>query len=181
MNKKRISSMLLAALASLGAAQAAHAVDSASLEFGSGNKTKMARVGLQWKWDSKWWQSNGTHIGGYWDLTLSQWRGNRYRNIPGNKQDFVDVGFTPVFRFQNDSLKGWYVEAGIGAHYLSDIYDNNDRQFSTHFQFGDHIGVGYVFRNNLDIGLKIQHFSNGSIKQPNDGANFAVLSATYSF
>lgn len=181
MNKKGIVEVLFAALAAVGVMQTAYAFDSASLEFGSGNKTKLARVGLQWKWDAKWWQSNGTHIGGYWDLTLAQWRGSRYRNLPGNKQDFVDIGLTPVFRFQNDSLKGWYVEAGIGAHYLSDIYDNNDRQFSTHFQFGDHIGVGYVFSNNLDIGLKIQHFSNGSIKQPNDGTNFAVLSAGYSF
>ncbi|RJF99623.1 acyloxyacyl hydrolase [Noviherbaspirillum saxi] len=160
---------------------ATHAVDSASLEIGSGNKTQLARVGLQWKWDSKWWQSNGTHIGGHWDLTLSQWRADRFHNIPGNSQNLIDIGFTPVFRLQNDNLKGWYLEGGIGAHYLSKVYDNNDRQFSTKFQFGDHLGVGYVFLNNLDVGLKIQHFSNGSFKQPNDGTNFAVLRASYAF
>jgi len=159
----------------------AFAFDSASVEVGSGNKTHMTRLGLQWKWDNKWWQSNGTHIGGYWDLTVSQWRASRFRNIAGNSQNLIDVGFTPVFRWQSDNLKGWYAEAGIGAHYLSEIYDNNNRQFSTKFQFGDHLGVGYVFNNKIDIALRFQHFSNASIKQPNDGANFTVLRASYAF
>lgn len=155
------------------------AADSASIEFGTGDKTKMVRLGAQWKWDSKWWQSNGTHIGGYWDFTLAQWRGNRFRNVPGNRQDITAVGITPVFRWQNDSLKGFYAEAGIGAHLLSELYDNNDQQLSTRYQFGDHIGVGYVFSNNVDVSLKIQHFSNASIKKPNDGVNFAVVRVSF--
>ncbi|MFZ6816534.1 acyloxyacyl hydrolase, partial [Undibacterium sp. Rencai35W] len=40
---------------------------------------------------------------------------------------------------------------------LSDIYDNNGRKFSTNFQFGDHIGVGYVLANGWDLAVKIQH------------------------
>jgi lipid A 3-O-deacylase len=165
----------------LGLQSSSHAVDSASLEFGTGNKTQMVRFGAQWKWDRQWWQSNGTHIGGYWDLTLSQWRGNRFQNVPGNTQNITDLGFTPVFRFQRDSLKGPYLEAGIGAHYLSGLYDNNGRRLSTNFQFGDHLGVGYVFPNNLDLGLKFQHFSNGGIKSPNNGVNFAVVRISYPF
>jgi hypothetical protein len=157
-----------------------HAVDSASLEFASGNKTQMARLGLQWKWNKQWWQSNGTHLGGYWDLTLARWHGTRFQNGNGS-QDLTDIGITPVLRFQRDDLKGFYLEGGIGAHYLSGLYDNNDRRFSTRFQFGDHIGVGYVFDNGLDLGLKIQHFSNGGVKQPNPGVNFAVIRASYAF
>lgn len=158
-----------------------YAVDSASIEFGTGDKTKMVRAGAQWKWENQWWKSNGTHIGGYWDLTLSQWRGNAHKNVPGARQNITVIGITPVFRFQKDSLKGFYAEAGIGANYLSELYDNNDQQLSTRFQFGDHLGIGYVFQNNMDIGLKIQHFSNGSIKKPNDGVNFAVIRVSYPF
>lgn len=157
------------------------AVDSASLEFGTGNKTKMVRVGAQWDWDKKWFQSNGWHLGGYWDATAAMWRQNRYQNIPGNQKDLYDIGITPVFRYQRDSKLGLYGEAAIGAHLLSDIYDNNDRQFSTRFEFGDHIGIGYVFDNKLDLSLKFQHFSNGSIKQPNDGANLTFIRAAYRF
>lgn len=182
MNVLRRSTAALAVGGILAAlSQASVAADSLSVEFGAGDKTKMVRLGAQWKWDRTWWRSNGTHIGGYWDLTLAQWRGNRFRNIPGNTQNISTVGITPVFRLQSDSLKGLYAEAGIGAHLLSELYDNNDKQLSTRFQFGDHIGVGYVFSNNADLSLKIQHFSNGSIKKPNDGVNFAVVRLSFPF
>jgi len=157
------------------------AIDATSLEAGSGNRSTFIRAGLQWDWQSKWFQSNGTHLGGYWDLTAAQIRQNRYQNIPDNTKSLYDFGITPVLRFQRDDKLGWYAEGGIGAHYFSSLYNNNDRQFSTRFQFGDHIGIGYVFSTRWDVSGKIQHFSNGSIKQPNDGANFAVLKAAYRF
>lgn len=164
-----------------GAASASHAVDSFTFEAGTGDKIRMARVGAQWKWAQQWWRSNGTHIGGYWDLNLAQWQGTRFQNVPGRKQNITTIGITPVFRFQNDNLKGFYLEGGIGANYLSELYDNNDDKLSTRFQFGDHLGVGYVFSNSLDLGLKIQHYSNGGIKKPNSGVDFAVISLKYSF
>ena len=158
-----------------------YALDSATIEIGYGNKTRLARGGLQWKWGNKWWQSNGHHLGGYWDLTLAQWHGTRFQNLSDRNQNLTAIGVTPVFRFQSDTLKGRYVEGGIGVYYLSELYDNNGRRLSTKFQFGYHIGVGYVFHNNLDLGLKIQHFSNGGIKQPNNGVNFAVIRMKYPF
>jgi len=159
----------------------AQAVDSVSLELAQGNKTNVARIGAQWEWSSKWWQSNGTHIGGYWDLDLSQWRATRFRNMPDTTQNITEIGLTPVFRFQRDDKKGFYGELGIGAHYLSGIYNNNGKQLSTHFQFGEHLGLGYVFADALELGLRLQHFSNGGVREPNDGVNFVVLRARYRF
>ncbi|SNT27055.1 Lipid A 3-O-deacylase (PagL) [Noviherbaspirillum humi] len=160
---------------------AASAVDSASLEFGTGNKTQMARLGVQWQWDKQWFKTNGMHLGGYWDLTLAQWRGNQFQGIRDNRQNITDIGITPVLRFQSDNRKGFYGELGIGAHYLSELYDNNGRRLSTRFEFGDHVGVGYVFSNNLDVALKFQHFSNGGIKSPNNGVNFGLIKVGYAF
>jgi len=168
-------------VALLGCHMTSHAVDSTSIEFGTGNKTQMARLGMQWKWNDRWWQSNGTHVGGYWDLTIARWRGTQYQNTPDSVQNITSIGITPVFRFEKDSQKGLYGEAGIGAHYLSDLYNNNDRRLSTRFEFGDHLAIGYVFQNNLDLGLKLQHFSNGGIKHPNSGVNFAVVRLSYPF
>lgn len=159
----------------------AFAFDSASIEFGTGNRTLLARLGIQTKWESRWWQTNGTHIGGYWDATIMHWRSDRHQDISGNSQNITAVGITPVFRFQRDTLKGLYAEAAIGAHYLSDIYENNGRQFSTRFQFGDHVGVGYVLASGIDLSLKIQHFSNGGIKRPNSGANFFIIGTRFTF
>jgi hypothetical protein len=176
--KSILSAVLLAGLSVVGVSS--HAADSASVEFGTGNKSQIIRFGAQWNWEKQWFNSNGTHVGGYWDATLSQFRENRYQGTDTTK-NIVDIGITPVFRLENDSRKGLYGEAGIGAHYMSSIYDNNHRSFSTNFQFGDHIGVGYVTDGGWDIALKIQHFSNGGIKHPNPGANFAVLKAGYKF
>jgi lipid A 3-O-deacylase len=173
--------LLVASILSGGIHTASHAADAMSFEVGNGNETKMVRVGAQWRWESQWWKSNGTHIGGYWDLTFSQWRGDQFQNVPGNTQNIAVIGITPVFRLQNNSVKGLYTEAGIGANLLSELYDNNGRKLSTAFQFGDHLGIGYIFQNNLDLGLKIQHFSNCGIKHPNQGINFTLVRVSYLF
>ncbi|MDY7540267.1 acyloxyacyl hydrolase [Undibacterium sp. RTI2.1] len=178
--KSSAKNSLLCALVILSTQTLAHAVDSASLEFATGNKTKMVRGGAQWNWDQQWFKSNGTNLSGYWDATLADWQENNYQGH-GVKQSLIDAGITPVFRLQNDSKKGLYGEAGIGLHMLSEIYDNNGRTFSTNFQFGDHIGVGYVLTNGWDIAFKIQHYSNGGVKHPNPGVNFAVVKAGYAF
>jgi lipid A 3-O-deacylase len=181
MIRRQIACTLIGLITSLSIMPVAQAFDSASIEVGTGNRTLLTRLGLQSKWENRWWQSNGTHIGGYWDASLMYWRSNRYQGIAGVHQNIGAIGITPVFRFQADTLKGSYAEAAVGAHYFSDIYENNGRRFSTKFQFGDHIGVGYVFANGVDLSLKIQHFSNGGIKRPNNGANFISVGTSYSF
>ncbi|WP_296500958.1 acyloxyacyl hydrolase [Rhodoferax sp.] len=172
---------LLTCLALTAAHGAAQALDAASLELAVGEKVQMVRVGAQWDWERRWFQSNGTHLGGYWDLSLAQWRGTHYQNIEGKTQDITSIGLTPVLRFQQDSKKGFYAEARIGIHLLSELYDNDNNHLSTSFQFGDEVGVGYVFNNKLDIGLKLQHFSNGGIKKPNDGIDFTSIRVRYIF
>jgi hypothetical protein len=170
-----------AAVAVLMAFQASsYAVDSGSLEVGTGNKTSVVRAAVQWDWQNKWWESNGTHIGGYWDLSAAQWHGTRYNNTDSTK-NIYDFGITPVFRFQRDSKKGPYVEGGVGLHLASQIYNNNGKHFSTAFQFGDHVGTGYVFANGLDLGIRLQHLSNGGIKEPNGGVNYALVRVAYPF
>jgi lipid A 3-O-deacylase len=121
------------------------------------------------------------HIRGYWEVTLAYWRGNQYRNRPDQTQHIADIGLTPVVRFERDDRSGLYAEAGVGPHLLSAHYDNNGRKLSTNFQFGSHVGLGYVLPNKLDIGVKLQHVSNGGIKQPNNGVNLVGLRLGYPF
>ena len=173
--------ILMASITLTAAHGAAQAIDSTYFELAAGEKVQMVGVGAQWNWERRWFQSNGSHVGGHWDLSLAHWRGTARQNTPGEIQPITSVGITPVFRFQQDSQRGFYAEAGIGIHLLSELYDNNNKQLSTGLQFGDQIGIGFVFDNKLDIGLRLQHFSNGGIKEPNDGINFAVIRASYPF
>lgn len=162
-------------LVSLSSVATAASIDGISLEAGGGSKVQQLRFAVQKKWDKRWFQSNGTHIGGYWEGSIAQFRGNAYNNVPGQHQNITAIGITPVFRFQSDDLKGWYAEGGIGATVFSETYNNDDNRLATAFQFEDHIGAGYVFNNGWDLGLKIVHYSNGGIKKPNDGVDLLML------
>lgn len=168
----RALSLLLVALPGIALAAS---VDTASVEAGSGAKVQMVRFGVQKEWKNKYFQSNGSHVAAYWDFSIAQWRGTAHNNINGQHQHITDIGVTPTFRLRNDSLKGWYAEAGIGYHLLSELYNNDSNRLSTAFQFGDHLGAGYVFDSGWELGMKIQHFSNGGIKKPNSGVNFFML------
>lgn len=156
-------------------------VDSASFDFGTGSKIRMARFAVQADWDRRWFASNGRHLSGYWEASAAYWRGTAYKNQPHAHQHIGVLGFTPVFRYRRDDKLGWYAEGGVGVHLMSETYNNNDDRLSTAFQFGDHVGIGYVTANRWDLGLKLQHFSNGSIKKPNSGVNFLVASVKYRF
>ncbi len=176
---------LFAVAAAALVAQSAFAFDinSAYVEAGSASKIRMVRLGAtqDFKPEWSWFNSNGTHVTGYWDASVGIWQARQWHNVQGDKENLFDLGFTPVIRFENTSKKGFYVEGGIGAHVLSKTYFNNDDGLSTAFQFGDHIAVGYVFDNKWEVALKAQHYSNGGIKKPNSGVDVILLKAAYRY
>ena len=140
--KSLVAKIAFAGVAAIAIQSPSYAIDGMSLEYGTGNSTQLARIGAQFNWGPNWnfWQSNGTHIGGYWDLSLANWRMNHYNNT-SSSGNLVDLGLTTVLRFQRDDGKGFYGEAGIGVHLFSKLYRNNDKVLSTAFQFGDHVGA----------------------------------------
>jgi hypothetical protein len=180
---KKIKPVLaLSALLALQPAFAANMLaDSAAVELGAGSKVQMIRVSAQKDWARSWFESNGTHLSGYWDANLAQWRGNAYRNVPGDHQNITVIGLTPVFRFERSDKRGFYGEAGIGVSFFSHLYNNDDNRLSTAFQFADHLGAGYVFDNRWEIGAKLQHYSNGGFKHPNSGVNWLVVKVARHF
>jgi hypothetical protein len=169
---------LVAALAALMVSQAGMAqnwLDSASLEGAFGDQVYMVRGAVQKDWNVHWFQSNGRHLGGYWDANLAFWHGTDYKHMHDHNQNLWVIGITPVFRYQNDNKLGWYGEGGIGASLYSELYDNAGNRLSTAYEFADHIGVGYVLENKWDVSARIQHYSNGGIKHPNSGVNWIVF------
>ena len=176
---KNCAGTILALLLAAASAPAA-ALDGVALEAGRGDSTDMGRVAVQWDWKSRWLQGQSWHLSGYWDLGIGYWR---WRDaLPTQHEDIVDIGLTPVLRFQPNDLKGPFVEAGIGFHLLSRTSIGSKR-FSTRFQFGDHIGAGYRFgaKGALEVGYRFQHLSNANIKKPNNGINFHQVRLQYHF
>ena len=102
------------------------------------------------------------------------------RQVHDDSLEMRDIGLTPTatlyFRSKFLGFKP-FVEVGIGLHYLTGKQFAT-KDFSTHFQFGDHIGFGIRFGEDLNYRLtyQFQHLSNGGIEDPNPGINFHLLS-----
>jgi len=100
-------------------------------------------------------------------------------NALGDTPRMRDVGLTPTFTFFSKKEYGGFrpfLEAGIGLHYLTDKHFTT-KDFSTNFQFGDHIGMGVQFGQNhhLRLAYQFQHLSNAGMGSPNPGINFHLL------
>jgi len=161
-------SLIIAAL--LCAPLPALAIDSFSIEGGTGtSETNMVRVGLQWHGRTRWFEHTGWHVARYLELAFGGWNGEH--------GTVYDLGFTPVFRLAR-ARGSPYIEAAIGFHALSDLDIGRGRETSTRFQFGDHVGIGVV-RGRYDFGVRLQHLSNGGIRNPNPGINFVQLRLQY--
>ena len=77
----------------------------------------------------------------------------------------------------------WFAEAGIGGTLMDSLYRTTSREFSTAFQFTEQIGVGRNFgeRGEHELSVRLQHVSNGGIKEPNPGENFWRVRYLYRF
>lgn len=159
-----------------------YALDAVSIELGNGDSTDTTRIGAAWNWDKQWFTDGDWLVTGFWEASVGTWRGN---SAVGNNQTITDIGLTPVFRLQQKHMGSFapYAEAAIGFHLISPTFIYANRKFGSAFQFGDHVGVGVRFgeRQQFDLGLRYQHLSNGSIKQPNQGINLSQIRFAYHF
>ncbi len=155
--------------------------DAVFLQFGDGNRTRTLTAGLSWDLPlSRRW-ANG-ELSAYMDVSLGRW----WINEDGMVHDpwVTQLGLTPVFRYRwGEERAPWFAELGIGANVLTPIFNDHDRHFSTAFNFGDHLALGRSFGRggHEEIALRVQHYSNGGIKQPNPGINFVQVRYSHRF
>ena len=114
------------------------------------------------------------------DAQVAYWLG---KGQPTDHAHVWDFSVTPVFRwtFEKPLVPRLFVEGGLGFHLLSATRINNDRIFSTAFQFGEMVGVGTAFgpRNAFEVRVFVQHVSNGRIKLPNWGLTYPGITLSY--
>jgi lipid A 3-O-deacylase len=170
---------ILWAIALSFAAMPAFAVDSFFVQGGTGKHVQSVNIGATWDWQWRHDYSVGT-LTGYTEVELGRWQTT---GRPSN-DGFTEVGVTPVFRLYPGGIgNGWFIEAAVGASLISPVYHNDNKLFSTTFQFGDHLGAGVRFgaQQQHEVALRFEHFSNGAIKHPNPGENFVQLRYAHRF
>jgi lipid A 3-O-deacylase len=115
----------------------------------------------------------GTYWHSYSEITVARWIADEPG--PADSNHFTQFGISPVVRIQYPSLMpGFFVDLGVGAYLITPIYRHNGKRFGSAYNFGDQIGFGWQLGRSRrqEVSLRIQHFSNGGIKQPNPGENF---------
>ena len=173
--------MLVAALALAPAAPAMDLtpggafVQAGVYEFGSRNLT--AGVWWPWSWRRTFW---GAEASGITEASLSQWSAR----APGGRENFIQVGLVPLVRLRPSAgTSPWFMEAGIGLTTMDKRWRNEDKEFTTRFNFADVVGAGYSFGGDRrhELGLRLTHYSNAGIKHPNPGQNFVLLRYAVAF
>lgn len=136
-------------------------------------------AGVSWPWAWRRVSRSGEWTG-MTEAYVSRWSSR----VEGDRMHFTQVGVIPVVRYRFDhGRSNWFADAGIGLSYMNRLYQRDDKQFSTRFNFIDVVGVGRNFgeRREHEVGLRIAHISNGGIKKPNPGENFLQLRYARSF
>ena len=130
-------------------------------------------AGAIWPWA---WRKpvGGGELTGLTEAYVSSWRAQ----AAVGHRSFTQIGIVPLLRYRPDQGRSaWFGEAGIGVSTMDRLYDTPHKQFSTRFNFVDTIGVGRSFgaQRQHELGLRLVHMSNASIKRPNPGENFLQL------
>ncbi len=146
----------------------ARATDALALELGRGeDRTNLLRFAVVDRWDrAPRALGRGWRLAGHWEFSAALW--------DNAVESTADLGITPVFRFERGAF---YLEAAIGLHFVQ-THISAARVFSTAFQFGDHVGIGWR-SGHWDFGARLQHVSNAGIDHPNPGINFVLVRAQY--
>lgn len=152
------------------------APDAMFVQAGAASDARTLTVGLQW--DGTWSQPLARgRLTLHWEAAFGRWR-SEIRTGDRTSAWVTQLGLTPTLRWQaGGPAPRWFLDAGIGVNVLFPVYRSGDKQFSTTFNFGDHIAVGRRFgvAQRHELALRVQHYSNAGIKRPNPGEDFVQL------
>lgn len=143
----------------------------------AGYASHYSRAEIAWESPSLW---TYRFAEGYGRLDLVAELGAAYWMAQGSRSPSRVWQFSAIPFLRWSWNERYYLEAGVGATVFSRT-DFADKNLSTAFQFGDHIGVGAYLSDTSRIGLRFSHFSNAGIKEPNPGLNILQLLYTYRY
>jgi len=150
------------------------------IQSATAGSTQAATFGARWPWA---WQDEfgGGALTAVTELSLSQWR---FDNAASHGSSLSQLAIGPVLRWRPDGgAARWFMEAGLGLTQTSRRYETDRKAFSTRFNFGTQLAVGFDFgeRHEHELSLRVAHFSNGGIRKPNPGENFVQLRYAFIF
>lgn len=145
------------------------------VQFGSTQATRSATAGLSWDLPYRW-QLGRSALSSHLELSYAWWHIDSADRA--GRSQLSQLALIPTLRLRPaGGASPWFFEAGLGLTATSAVYRTRQKSFSTRFNFGTHLAVGRSFgeRRQHEVALRLEHFSNAGIKQPNPGENFVQL------
>ena len=145
-----------------------------SVQWASG--TRFTRAGANWESPDlcQWRWVHGRQLTLNAEIGLAHWSADK-GSQPASAWQLSAI---PLWRWRLNDQSPWFVEGGVGATLFNHTRFAGE-SISTAFQFGDHLGLGYQFRTGDSLSLRLSHYSNAMIKEPNPG--LTMLQLTYSY
>jgi lipid A 3-O-deacylase len=134
------------------------------------------KIALTYETPALWsyqWQSGWGRLDLGAEFAVAYWRAQH-----GDPDSLWQLSATPMLRWWPSEI--FYAEVGVGATVLNKTHFA-DKELSTAFQFGNHIGIGTRINGAHRVGLRYSHFSNAGIKKPNPGLDLWTLTYTYRY
>ncbi|NTV12233.1 MAG: acyloxyacyl hydrolase [Zoogloea sp.] len=148
-----------------------------SLRVGSHDSYGVAGIGMNWPVAVV--DRDGWHATGEVELQLGQIRAT------GGIDDGDRMGQAGAFinlrAAQGNAALRPYFEVGAGGNLFSQVHLGG-KQFSSAFQFGEHLGIGMISPDQHWLaGVRYAHYSNANIQRPNDGLDLYQVLVGFTF
>ncbi len=152
--------------------------DEYSTSLMSGPKVAGFKMAFRWHPEQTLAHIGSVRLNHYYLVGYNYWQS---LDVDGQEGVMNTLEMIPVFRF-NWGEKDWFsfAETSVGISVFSRS-EFNDRQFSTNFQFSNSLAFGGYFTQQTSWSFQLQHYSNNSIKLPNNGINFYNLNIAHRY
>lgn len=136
------------------------------------------KVGFRWFPEGGMAFLEGTNFSHHYHVAYNYWQS---LDISGQEGVNNVLELSPIFRYNfNEAGLFSFIETSVGISLFSRT-EMNEKEFSTHFQFANMLAVGGYISEKASWNLQLQHYSNNSIKLPNNGVNFYNLGISYKY
>ena len=144
------------------------------VQVATGPSTRAFNAGLRWNTGRRWALGDRVQAELFAEACVGRWH--------STPTDATQVTLAPSLRLQRRDAR-WYADVGVGPSWISPVFANGDRRFSTTFNFRSHLALGYRAGRDRrhELSIRIEHFSNGGIEEPNPGLNLAGVRYTRRF
>ncbi|ADZ91771.1 Lipid A 3-O-deacylase-related protein [Marinomonas mediterranea MMB-1] len=154
--------------------------DTMLVESGTSGDVLFLRYSARWYAEKSTYLSDDFQITPSLQIGYSKWQ-DGFSLSHADTSNVVDL--LPVFRWSGDDLPIFdFIDTGIGLSIMSNE-NISDKEMGGPLQFNNYLGAGWQLgkKDQWEISLHFQHYSNNDIYDENSGINFTHLSIGYNY